>query len=182
MIDRKDFIMLVLIGFFLAVALYPRTTSSVREYDPWLDYNDDGIVDVQDLYSVGIAFGAMGDPTKNVTVTNFPQIWNMNIIPHAFNVTFAIERTVGTEEHTYLQDISGYRQATIGINCSSTPDQLLAAVYWLVGGVRVQDISWIIASQESLYHTFDVQSEMIMITVVSRSGSSIYSLGLYATD
>ncbi len=42
------------------------------EYDPWIDYNEDGIVDVNDLHSLGQVYSASGDPTKYVTVTNWP--------------------------------------------------------------------------------------------------------------
>lgn len=43
------------------------------EYDPWLDYNEDGIVDVNDLHSLGFVYGSSGDSTKNVSVTNWPE-------------------------------------------------------------------------------------------------------------
>jgi len=46
--------------------------TSGSEYDPWLDYNEDGIIDVHDLSPLGQAYGSSGGTTKNVTVTNFP--------------------------------------------------------------------------------------------------------------
>lgn len=42
------------------------------QYDPWADINDDGIVDYMDISSTCRLFGTTGDPTKNVTVTNWP--------------------------------------------------------------------------------------------------------------
>jgi len=42
------------------------------EYDPWLDYNEDGIIDVNDLHPLGQSYGSLGNPTKNVNVTNWP--------------------------------------------------------------------------------------------------------------
>jgi hypothetical protein len=42
------------------------------EYDPWLDYNEDGVIDVNDLSPLGDAYGSQGDSTKNVSVTNWP--------------------------------------------------------------------------------------------------------------
>lgn len=47
-------------------------TTSARQYDPWVDYNSDGTVNYLDVYSLLIAYGMSGDPTKNVNVTNFP--------------------------------------------------------------------------------------------------------------
>lgn len=52
---------------FLAV-----TSSSSQQYDPWVDFNEDGAIDIFDIVGVALAFGAEGDPTKNVTVTNWP--------------------------------------------------------------------------------------------------------------
>lgn len=47
-------------------------TASAGTYDPWLDYNEDGYVGIDDIFSTASNFGAEGDPTKNVNVTNFP--------------------------------------------------------------------------------------------------------------
>lgn len=76
MIDRKDLLIIVLIGFFLSVTLYPSITASVGEYDPWNDTNDDGVIDISDLYAEALIYGSSGDPTKYVTVTNFPKANN----------------------------------------------------------------------------------------------------------
>jgi len=96
MIDRKDFIIIVLISFFLAVTLYPKITGSVGEYDPWLDYNDDGKVDMRDIGPVARAFGASGDLTKNVIVTNFPLDEEGNL------KVKTIHRTAFSEHHEVL--------------------------------------------------------------------------------
>jgi len=45
-----------------------KLTTSVRQYDPWVDYNGDGTVNYLDVYSLLIAYGMSGDPTKNVTI------------------------------------------------------------------------------------------------------------------
>ena len=74
MIGRKDFIILVLVGFFLAVTLYPRTTSSQSSiasaggYDPWIDYNDDGKIDYLDLYMLAKAYGTSGTPINKTAL------------------------------------------------------------------------------------------------------------------
>jgi hypothetical protein len=52
---------------------------SAGEYDPWKDINDDGVIEMMDFYELGLAYGASGDPTKNVNVTNWPQ-------PYAYNL------------------------------------------------------------------------------------------------
>jgi hypothetical protein len=78
LIDKKDFIIVILVGFMLAVTLYPRITASqsgvavAGEYDPWVDYNDDGKIDHKDLLQFASVYGTAGDPTKKVEVTNWP--------------------------------------------------------------------------------------------------------------
>jgi len=42
-------------------------------YDPWLDVNDDGKINLVDTFTTDLAYGTTGDPTKNVNVTNWPQ-------------------------------------------------------------------------------------------------------------
>jgi len=68
---RKDLVIAVLLGFFLAVTLYPKVTS-VGEYDPWSDITDDGKIRVDDILDVALRFGSDGDPTRNVMVVNWP--------------------------------------------------------------------------------------------------------------
>jgi hypothetical protein len=46
-------------------------TASAGTYDPWLDYNEDGYIGIDDIYTTASSFGAEGDPTKNVNVTNW---------------------------------------------------------------------------------------------------------------
>jgi hypothetical protein len=43
-----------------------------KQYDPWMDINDDGRIDMRDIGQLCINFMATGDPTKNVNVTNWP--------------------------------------------------------------------------------------------------------------
>jgi len=58
--------------FLAIIVIAPLTSSQSSNYDPWLDYNEDGKIDVNELNPLGQAYGATGDPTKNVNVTNWP--------------------------------------------------------------------------------------------------------------
>ncbi len=52
-------------------------------YDPWIDYDEDGTVDYDDFISLAGEYGTSGDPTKNVSVTNWPverQLFPENLI------------------------------------------------------------------------------------------------------
>jgi hypothetical protein len=92
MVDKKDLAIAVLSTFCLTISLFtiiPTRTllptdnvnASKPEYDPWLDYNEDGIVDISDILDTALAFGSTGDTTKNVNVTNFPldEHGNLNV-------------------------------------------------------------------------------------------------------
>jgi hypothetical protein len=57
----------------LALTFIPMSGSQAsKQYDPWLDYNDDGKISLADLVSLAQSYGTTGDPAKNVTVTNWP--------------------------------------------------------------------------------------------------------------
>jgi hypothetical protein len=43
---------------------------SSNSYDPWLDYNDDGVIDVTELHRIAEAYGSSGEPARNVTVSS----------------------------------------------------------------------------------------------------------------
>jgi hypothetical protein len=71
---RKDVITAILATFCLTATLFLiiPTNSQYQSYDPWLDTNDDGRIDMLDLYYPALSYGTTGDPTKNVNVTNWP--------------------------------------------------------------------------------------------------------------
>jgi hypothetical protein len=72
---RKDLIIAVLATFCLTATIFliiPIRSQTVGQYDPWLDINGDGKIDGKDIAMVARAFGTGGDPTRNVTVTNWP--------------------------------------------------------------------------------------------------------------
>jgi hypothetical protein len=54
-------------------------TASAGTYDPWLDTDDNGIINMLDLYYTAISYGATGDPTKNVNVTNWQISKDVNV-------------------------------------------------------------------------------------------------------
>jgi hypothetical protein len=41
-------------------------TASTEIYDPWLDYNEDGYIGIDDVYTTAQHFGAEGDPAKPI--------------------------------------------------------------------------------------------------------------------
>jgi hypothetical protein len=63
-------------GIFMLSAMVLLTVSSAPwsgqqgsdSYDPWLDYDENGTIDVNELHRLGQAYGSVGDATRNVTV------------------------------------------------------------------------------------------------------------------
>jgi len=82
MTTKKDLIIAVLATFCLTLTLFGIIpTRSAGTYDPWVDTNEDGKIDGKDIAAAAKAFGTLGDPTKNVNVTNFPSEpqWNTQV-------------------------------------------------------------------------------------------------------
>ena len=67
-IKRKHILVLAL-AFCLTVTLFTVTSTG---YDPWVDQDEDGDVDAADLNVLAGDYGSTGNPTKNVSVTNWP--------------------------------------------------------------------------------------------------------------
>ena len=69
MIKRRYALVLAL-AFCLTATLFIVTSVG---YDPWVDQDEDGDVDATDLNVLSQEYGSAGDPTKNVSVTNWPE-------------------------------------------------------------------------------------------------------------
>jgi len=69
LIKRKHALVIAL-AFSLTITLFIAASTG---YDPWVDQDEDGDVDATDLNVLAVEYGSLGDPTKNVSVTNWPQ-------------------------------------------------------------------------------------------------------------
>jgi hypothetical protein len=83
MVNKKSLILIALATFCLTLSLFmikpTRSQTSTKQYDPWLDTNGDGTIDIYDAINVAGLFGTSGDPTKNVNITNWPGLTNVNV-------------------------------------------------------------------------------------------------------
>ncbi len=74
---KKKYVVLSLLGIvsvFLGSLFYHNMVEAQEtwEYDNWYDINDDGIIDIQDIYTVALRFGTMGTPiNKQLYSLNF---------------------------------------------------------------------------------------------------------------
>lgn len=83
---RKQFAVATLLALISLTLVVIPASQLVGSYDPWLDYNDDGMIDAHDVHPLGQAYGSSGDPTKNVNVTNWPvqhELFPQNLILRA---------------------------------------------------------------------------------------------------
>jgi len=75
MVTKKDLIIAILATFCLTATLFliaPTRSTPTQSYDPWMDANEDGKIGPADFAYFSTIYGATGDTTKNVNVTNFP--------------------------------------------------------------------------------------------------------------
>jgi hypothetical protein len=74
---RKDVIFAILTTFCLCALMFTVIPIRSQEpYDPWADIDENGKINMYDIGYTAQRFGATGDPTKNVNVTNWPDATN----------------------------------------------------------------------------------------------------------
>jgi len=88
---RKSFVIAILVIFCLtatSLLIIPTRSQTAGQYDPWLDWNDDGKINLIDVFRTELAFGTSGDPTKPVNVTN----WETDCYHH-YSVEIVVDTT-----------------------------------------------------------------------------------------
>jgi len=80
---KRDLIIVVLATFCLTASIFMvvptrSNPTGLGEYDPWVDNNEDGAIDIFDAIGLAGIYGTSGDPTKSVNVMNWlaPQLVN----------------------------------------------------------------------------------------------------------
>ena len=72
MVTKKDLIIAILGTFCLTSTLFmimpSRSPSSNGAYDPWMDLNDDGVIDSTDLGLLGANWGTLGTPINKTAL------------------------------------------------------------------------------------------------------------------
>ena len=143
MITKKKLIVAVLATFCVTFALFavvPTRSANLPVYDPWLDTNDDGRINMRDIGDVVSAFGAEaanGTSTKNVTVTNWPQGWKAGEVG-VINVSWAYDNMgVGFGVHIPTEGYSRMYVSIVLYNMSRAGDWSpnvttiwLSGVFW----------------------------------------------------
>jgi hypothetical protein len=71
MTNKKNLAIFVLAAFCLAATLLmimPVESASVWPYDPWADLNDDGKIDLKEVYEITKRYGALGTPINKTAL------------------------------------------------------------------------------------------------------------------
>jgi hypothetical protein len=139
MVTRKDLIIAVLATFCLTAMIFMviPIRSSINPYDPWLDYNEDGKISLQDLILLANSYGTTGDPTKDVTITS------LNHYSSEENV--AVQPPAGQSSGTYRYfSIEGFRQVSLYVGALNSTSHSL----WIQMG------SYNNKTGEAYYQTF----------------------------
>ncbi len=176
----KDVLTAVIATFCLTATLFliVPTNSQYQTYDPWLDINDDGVINMLDLYYPALSFGAVGDTTKNVTVTNWPT-------RQALNACLADQLVIlDGETVDIFAEVDGYSRLTLVL------DKHYGSTLWLfinlvVGGVYTPLIysnNSIPNGRHFILQSYEVVAPTIHIEIVALGASASVSLGIYATD
>jgi hypothetical protein len=91
-ISYSQLLNIVLVTILVSSVFFMNTRSTIETktanagtYDPWLDYNEDGYVGIDDIYTTAQGFGAEGDPTKNVNVTNNSNAQHLGLLNVSWN-------------------------------------------------------------------------------------------------
>ncbi|MCK4434648.1 hypothetical protein KAU92_04085 [Candidatus Bathyarchaeota archaeon] len=120
----------------LATSMFFISTTASMEYNPWSDIDGDGEITIYDVVKLTGIYGSSGDPTRNVTVTNWPQRYATQ--EFEFNISW----NDGMGEFYYSEeyDAEGYSRmfATMWLvnhseaDCSGVTIQL-NHIYWRGG-------------------------------------------------
>jgi len=150
MVTRKDLIIAVLATFCLTATLFmiipTKSNPGISpQYDPWVDINDDGTIDIFDAINLAGTFGTSGDPTKNVNVTNWPMQQpepTYKLLELAMNYSWSNYLGLGGSDRFY---IGGFSRMFVYIQPSARYDYLaspgnysvtisLHMAYWCTSG------------------------------------------------
>jgi len=168
--NKKQLVMANLAALFLLTLVFtPMSGQQTGSYEPWLDYNEDGKIDVLDLSSLSQAYGSSGDPTKNVTIVRH----ETRLVKSAVSVSVP----PSTSWDSGLLWIDGYSKVTVLIHvnpASSTLNYLYLYAYDYAGEAGAQ---WTIEVTNNIgtswIKTYDVMNQQIKILFNNNSADTL---------
>jgi len=157
--NRKQFgISMLSAIILLTVIIAPRSGQQDNvSYDPWLDYNEDGRIDVNELYRLGEAYGSTGDATRNVTIAgHVTAFFSLN------GGNFSVPGR--TNWYSDMIPIDGYLTVTILLQVSSA-DNFDGTLYACDNNGYPWQVERIVPTYNSWVKTYDAMSQRIKIYI-----------------
>jgi hypothetical protein len=134
-------------------------------YDPWLDYDENGTIDVNELHRLGESYGSSGDTTKNVTIVGHITAY---LRPGGEHLSIP-------GQSNWLSDmisIDGYATVTVLVGVSSA-----ANCYYELFACDNNGYSWLLertnAGISSWVKTCDVMNQRIQIKIYNGNMAAI---------
>lgn len=191
--NKKSLVLIALATFCLTLSLFmvkpTRSQTSSDKYDPFLDTNSDGTIDIYDAIQFAGVYGSSGDPTKNVNVTNWPItiqtvpatisgriVW-INPLPgvsDGYHLMSAI--VTGGYQKIYIS-LTGYCNLTIGWRLQGAFN---ASQSWWSQIDHYEEFETGIF-QSPTWREFDIKGETLAIWLGDTYSSS-YELSYYMTS
>ncbi len=170
---KKDLIITALLTFCLTATVFMVATSQSAEYDPWVDLNDDGKIDIFDVVGMTSRYAATGDPTKNVTIAG-----------HANKLSYSISgQSVAAGDTFYSPgiDLDGYSKVTVSLFSNTAPAN---AIYILnsrhAGGTYLVADAQTTGSYGSLVKTYDAPNQQVRVVFTNNDAvSRVLYLDIY---
>lgn len=182
---RKGVIFYVLITFCLRALMFAVVPiRSGNPYDPWADINEDGKINMYDIGYTAQRYGATGDSTKNVNVTNWPSPLLPNFVYDSGMFTLGPWNSSEFWTNHDL-NVAGYRQVSICVSYSGYLG-IQMKIRVRMGdftGQSVDNYNWITYGNEtdtnttgrwSFVNTVDVRGPQLRIAV--------YNFDYYSLD
>jgi hypothetical protein len=135
--NRKSLVVSIISTFCLTSIIFliiPVHSYTPYTYDPWLDVNDDGKINLVDTFTTDLAYGTTGDPTKPVTVTNL----------HDYELqTGTINFSASNQAGSFIPTIyvGGYSRISILLGLNSTNSNTGEIITYLLSINWTQDSS-----------------------------------------
>ena len=137
-------------------------------YDPWLDFNEDGVIDVNELHQLAQAYGSSGEPTRNVTVSS--HVTSYMRLGGTSNISIPAGSTWLSE----MVSVDGFAKVTILIRASVTGGFVNVDLF----ACDDDGYEWYVerlpsSASTSLVKTYDVMSQRIRLRIQNMYSSAI---------
>ncbi len=171
MVKKKDLVIVALATFCLTATLFmirsTQSNPSIGEYDSWTDLNGDGTVDIYDAITLANAYGTSGDPTRNVTVTNWPPDVSYKLITLTLNCSWTqyVNPELGWSGSAFTSpiDVRGFSR----IYLYTTPTGPVDATSGNYSVTHQMTIVWNVGGSNDDYN-------MANITIQAENGDTFY--------